>query len=346
MKERIGYVDAMRGLAMLMVVVGHCCIGSFGNHPIFDIYVNQAVQIPLFFLISGFFAPMMLKRPLTNTVMSKFGHLVVPALVMLGLWCLLFNQSFINALCASMKYGYWFTLVLFVFMLIYLVAEQTMSRLDFAQKWRGWIHLIVGVVVSYFALVVKNYSECRIVGIFSIVEYYSYTYFIVGALLFANRDKILKYLSDTNIMGICILGYIVLQIFAALYGIDWMRFGSGIYNLVMHTASLLIVWTLFHKYPVLSTSSKIGRFLSLMGRRSIDVYFIHYFFLPDLHIWGDYFMSIDAQLIEYLCAILLAIPLIYISIGIGCIIRLSPITARLFLGVSSTREKAKTNAMV
>lgn len=72
MKERIGYVDAMRGLAMLMVVVGHCCIGSFGNHPIFDIYVNQAVQIPLFFLISGFFAPMMLKRPLTNTVMSKF----------------------------------------------------------------------------------------------------------------------------------------------------------------------------------------------------------------------------------------------------------------------------------
>ena len=165
MKERIGYVDAMRGLAMLMVVVGHCCIGSFGNHPIFDIYVNQAVQIPLFFLISGFFAPMMLKRPLTNTVMRKFGHLVVPALVMLGLWCLLFNQSFINALCASMKYGYWFTLVLFVFILVYLVVEQTMSWLDFAQKRRGWIHLIVGVGVSYFALVVKNSRDIFYGGI-------------------------------------------------------------------------------------------------------------------------------------------------------------------------------------
>ena len=170
------------------------------------------------------------------------------------------------------------------------------------------------------------------------VEYYSYTYFIVGALLFANRDKILKYLSDTNIMGICILGYIVLQIFAALYGVDWMRFGGGIYNLVMHTASLLIVWVLFHKYPVMSTSSMIGRFLSLIGRRSIDVYFIHYFFLPDLHIWGDYFLSIDAQLIEYLCAIILSTPLIYISLGIGCIIRLSPLTSRLLLGIIPSRK--------
>ncbi len=139
---------------------------------------------------------------------------------------------------------------------------------------------------------------------------------------------------------------IVLQIFAALYGVDWMRFGCGIYNLVMHTASLLIVWVLFHKYPVLSTSSKMGRFLSLIGRRSIDVYFIHYFFLPDLHIWGDYFMSIDAQLIEYLCAVILSIPLIYISIGIGCNLRLSPITARLFLGAISTRKKAKIYAEV
>lgn len=117
MKERIEYIDAMRGLAMLMVVVAHICIGSFGNHPIFDTYINQAMQLPLFFLISGFFAPGMLKKPMTKIVMDKFVYLVVPALVMLGLWCLLSDRNFISALYASMKYGYWFTLVLFIFIL-------------------------------------------------------------------------------------------------------------------------------------------------------------------------------------------------------------------------------------
>lgn len=48
MKERIGYVDAMRGLAMLMVVVGHCCIGSFGNHPILCYK-----YLPLFMELTG-----------------------------------------------------------------------------------------------------------------------------------------------------------------------------------------------------------------------------------------------------------------------------------------------------
>lgn len=339
MKERIEYIDAMRGLAMLMVVVAHICIGSFGNHPIFDTYINQAMQLPLFFLISGFFAPGMLKKPMTKIVMDKFVYLVVPALVMLGLWCLLSDRNFISALYASMKYGYWFTLVLFIFILIYLVVEQTMMWLNFTHKCRGWLHLIVGVGVSYFALVVKNYySDYQIVGLLSIVEYYNYTYYVVGALLFARRDMLFKMLSNKNLIGWLILLYTVMQISVALYGIVWLRSGGGIYNLVMHTASLLIIWVLFHRYPALSASSAIGRLLSFVGRRSIDVYFIHYFFLPDLHIWGDYFLSIDAQLIEYLCAIILSIPLIYISLGIGCIIRLSPLTSRLLLGIIPSRK--------
>jgi len=60
------------------------------------------------------------------------------------------------------------------------------------------------------------------------------------------------------------------------------------------SVALLIIWKLFDSYPQLSSSSHIGRFLTLVGRRSLDVYFIHYFFLPkDLTSWGIYFQSID-----------------------------------------------------
>ena len=342
MKERIEYVDAMRGLAMMMVVVSHVCTGSFGNHPIFDTYINQAVQIPLFFLISGFFAPMMLRKPFAKIVTDKFMRLVVPAIVMLGLWCFLFDRNFIGGLYASMKYGYWFTWVLFVFIFIYIGTEKAMIWLRWPDKWKAWTHLVVGLVVSYLAVVVRNYySGCGIIGLLSIVEYYTYFYFVAGALLFARRETLLTALTNKNLMGGVIVVYICLQIYAALYGIIWLRSAGVIYNIMMHTASLLIIWVLFHKYTALITTSTIGKFLSLVGRRSLDIYLIHYFFLPDLHVWGDYFLAIDVTLIEYLCAVILAIVLTYISLGVGCIFRLSPLTARVFLGVVSSGDMDK-----
>lgn len=100
---------------------------------------------------------------------------------------------------------------------------------------------------------------------------------------------------------------------------------------------LLIIWILFSKYTFLSKSSTIGRFFSLVGRRSLDVYFIHYFFLPNLHVWGDYFEMMNIPLIEYLFALTLSIPIIYVSLGIGCVLRLSPLTTSFLLGGKPTR---------
>lgn len=55
MGKRIGYVDAMRGLAMLLVVIGHVFYFSFCDKTniIFRI-LSEELQIPLFFMVSGF----------------------------------------------------------------------------------------------------------------------------------------------------------------------------------------------------------------------------------------------------------------------------------------------------
>lgn len=67
MKERIGYVDAMRAFAIISVVVAHLNYFSFDNcNSIFDQCIT-AFFIPLFFFISGIFA----KNEISIKLLSK-----------------------------------------------------------------------------------------------------------------------------------------------------------------------------------------------------------------------------------------------------------------------------------
>lgn len=337
MNQRIEYIDAMRGLAILLVVICHCCHLSFQNTIVYSIEINQAIQIPLFFLISGFFASQLTRKSFWNCIYDKITHLIIPALLMLGTYCWIFGLSFQKTILTGFKNGYWFTLVLFVFIIIYLSIDKTLRFVGISGLKANFVHIILGLVVSYSALFFSKYAKtCSLINLFSVTEYFNYTYFVVGAVLFEHRDTVFKLQRNAILSGLCILFYFLAQIATALYGTESLQLGAGIFLLCMHTSSLLIIWQLFHRYPTLSTDSHIGRFLSLIGRRSLDIYFIHYFFLPDLHLWGNYLL-INAQFIEYLLAIMLAIPITFISLGMGYILRLSPVTARLLLGVKPSK---------
>lgn len=134
------------------------------------------------------------------------------------------------------------------------------------------------------------------------------------------------------------------QIAIAKYGTESLRFGAGITRISIVTVALVIIWKLFDSFPQLSITSSIGRFFTLVGRRSLDVYFIHYFFIPkDLSSWGIYFQSIDGVFISYLCAIILSIPLIFASMGIGYILRLSPFSAQLLLGTAGNKSDLRAS---
>lgn len=52
---RIQYVDSMRGLAMIMVVIWHVFTMSLHCETRFSTLFNWVLQMPLFVMISGFF---------------------------------------------------------------------------------------------------------------------------------------------------------------------------------------------------------------------------------------------------------------------------------------------------
>lgn len=339
--ERITYVDAMRGLAMVMVVISHCCDGCFSYKPIYNTIINHALQIPLFFFISGFFAPRLTQHNFLTATSEKLRYLVVPALLMLGLFCWIFGIDFIEAMFMSMKDGYWFTLVLFGYIVIFYTADNLVHALRLSGKGSAVFHLLVALTVSYIALGSDRFDySYPILSLLSIKEYFSYSYFILGMLMFKHRKPIFNLLNNNNIIGGCILLTIIFQTAMTLYGTQTLGYGAGLAILCLRTVELTIIWFIFHKYSTLCATSRFGNILSLIGRRSLDVYFIHYFFLPShLQTWGAYFAEINAPFIAYLCAIILSIPLIAASLGTGCILRLSPFTGELLLGVKRINAK-------
>lgn len=334
MTERIEYIDAMRGLAMVMVIVFHCCIFSFGHITPFCGIVNCKLQIPLFFMISGFFMQNAMKNKPSIIIKQKFIHLVIPALLMLGIYCWTFHKDYIFSIYEKMKMGYWFTLLLFGYIAIFLTITLLLRKLKVSQRKSNWIHIAVALIVSYTALIFNPLGmDYPWVNLFSIGEYFNYPFFVMGAILFPNRAQLFKTLSNKHLVGGGIFILILGTIAEALYDTEWLKYGAGLYCLIFRSLGLILIWMLFHRYRELSSMSHIGRCLSFIGKRSIDVYFLHYFFLPyGLHSWGDYLMSINAPLIEDLCAIVLSIPIIILSLGAGYIIRQSTITAKFLLG--------------
>ena len=344
MSRRIEYIDAMRGLAMTMVVISHFFTGSFHYENALYINVNHALQIPLFFMIGGFFAPQVLRKPFLQAIWDKFARLVIPAILMMSLFLWVCDLDYVSALFHRYKEGYWFTFVMFGYTIIYIVVSLLSKRLQLSDKTSDGLHLFVGVLVTYIALATDRLStEWPILELFSTADYKTYFFYVLGAVLFAYRRHLPNVLNNRWLLGGGILFFIIGQIAIAKYGTDSLRYGAGIINICIVSVALMIIWKLFDSYPQLSSASLIGHFFTLVGRRSLDVYFIHYFFLPkDLTSWGIYFQSIDGVFISYLCAIILSIPLIYLSLGIGYILRLSPVTSKLFLGISDNKSSRDT----
>ena len=172
MNRRIEYIDAMRGLAMTLVVIYHFFTGSFHYSNAFNYAINNTLQIPLFFMISGFFAPHMLRKPFIHAIFDKFLRLVLPAILMLSLYLWIFNHNYVSALFHRFKDGYWFTFVMFGYTIIYIITAQISKRLRLSDRGSDCLHLFVGLLITYTALATNRLSaKCPAIELFSTVAY-------------------------------------------------------------------------------------------------------------------------------------------------------------------------------
>lgn len=92
MKERIAYIDRLKGFAILLVVIGHViqflyCPDKFDDNAVFRFIYS--FHMPLFFVLSGWVTNMKLGciEDLYLKIKSRFFQLVVPFVFWGGAFC-------------------------------------------------------------------------------------------------------------------------------------------------------------------------------------------------------------------------------------------------------------------
>ena len=148
-KQRVKYIDALRGFTMLLVVLQHVLTFSFGIQAYDTALTNIFVsfRMPMFFFISGYIAykaSVIWDKHLYKYNLKKKAIIqLVPTVFFFSLYCF---SNYINPLNSFMSTGlggYWFTFVLFeMFFVFYTISLFSKKYFDFMLIFLSFIGIV------------------------------------------------------------------------------------------------------------------------------------------------------------------------------------------------------------
>ena len=346
-KKRIGYIDALRGFTMILVVYNHVLGYSFQHDPAFsfnDIFIT--FRMPLFFFLSGF---LMYKAKRFSNGRNVFDFLakkaqvqLLPTLFFSVVFCLIFRYSFGELWFEKAKCGYWFTITLFYYFTIYAIGELLLGRILFG-KWK----IIAGAVCASLIYAFSKYSLssscpwfdsflCGFVG-YANLQYFIFFYF--GAVIKACFDSFQRQLDNKMVACTLVSSFVIVQFLLQLpQSRDWMisELSYSAYSLLKTVAGFLgimLVFSFFRKNESYFENSRVGTNLKTIGARTLDIYLIHLLLIrTDLSFVGEFLSAHTNPLMEFFIATAVSIIIIWFCLIISNILRTSDMVAKLLFG--------------
>ena len=337
--NRIGYIDALRGLAMILVVYFHIAAYGFGSYELGYNDIIERFRMPTFFFISGWLfykaGRIWHRRTITDIIRKKFMVQIVPTAVFMLLYLTIFNLLDISSF-GSDKKGYWFTFVLFEFFVIYILTEALLNPQNSSKgEMRVFaVMLILSVGAFYYAKYYTRYAVelgawKDILGFFSFVKIRHIIFFWLGTFVRRHFEQFIQLTNNRYVTTLLIVLFTTIIVWPAVLSINGVEY---IAYLVAGVSGTIICFTFFRIHAQhFSQETWYGRGLQLIGRRTLDIYLIHYFVLPyDLarpEVWLQY----HNNTLFVPMALILALWVVIISLLISSILRVSPL-AKYLLG--------------
>lgn len=322
----------MRGIAMLMVIFCHVegfCLGIQEKE-----IIASVISIPMlsnFFFISGLFTPPIFHKHLKNRML----YLMLPTITMFLLYVGAYYGNYVKLIeCVGNEYkwGYWFTFVLFLMNVIHcLVSTVYVKCRKQENNSKGAIILLPLVIIAILLHILKlwdwNYNEafyCQWMGLRLLAEHFPY--YILGVACSLYRTKWHRLINNEWITGAVAVAFAGLQ----------MHSGSGFYKALMigFLGIFLLYKYCFAYQDVLSEQTFIGRQLSLIGRHTLPVYLIHYFFILGLKMpWiGEQLAPTSQWWIIAIISAIMTLVIAYSSLMVRKMLSISPPLYKILLG--------------
>ena len=338
-KQRIEYIDAMRGFTMILVVYSHICHFCLGDSLLGFNDIFFLFRLPCFFMLSGWLFEPVAQRPFVANVRHKFMVQIVPTFIFLLL--LAPPPEFFHQL-GAIKGGYWFTFVLFEFFILYMLIVRV------SKKWNFILALTIAIASFIYARYYSSIQNSAIgimswgidaFGFLSVVLWRFFLFFYIGAWMRRHFDAFIRW---TNKPAVIIIITAVFFIIASTPHIDnlWYEiirfYVGGITGMIMIFTTFRLLFTLpflsFGNYS--SIFHHTSSFLQYVGTRTLDIYLLHYFFLPRfLMSYADQLKAYDSHLIELLMIMGISLVVLALTLLTSYIIRLSPFLGHYLFGV-------------
>lgn len=342
--KRIGYIDALRGFAIFMIVFMHVEHFSLGITYDKSVWGSLGITffLPVFFFISGFLAKKEIPMSLLKDIWKKTIFLIVPAVLFYVFYYCLCRGESILLLFSKGPRCYWFTFALFyIFVLYYLIQY-------FGKTLSKPVRVIVLLSVSLFCLCIyvggTKFYELDFLPVLCISNVCRYLwYFSIGHICSCYSRQFEGFISNDKVKGIAIL------LFVIVFVLTWKK--VLIQNSLVHVLLLdYLLWDLgtfvvivfFHHHRLLFESDTLfSRLSSFIGKRTLDIYLIHWFFIPDLTNWYQIAsgkVDIANSIIELAIVIAISVYIIVLCLLVSSIIRSSSSLGHYLLG-TKLRER-------
>lgn len=305
-------VDYIKGVTIFLVVYGHC-IQFLNQSSNYDFFKNPIFiliymfHMPLFMLISGYFAYKSTQKDFKVIVIQKFNQLIIPIFSWVSLvyiikfFILIYTNSFtiliIKDYVSTLIYSFWFLWVLFECYLILIIGIKYLKN-----------HLkFYLIIVFLFILFLPDKFLLQYLK-------FMYPYFIFGYFYHKNKQRFFL-LSKKSIITLAI-SFIILFIFWKkdyyIY-ITGMNFNIPNILLIMiyrylcgFIGSLLFINIIYHCNLILFKSYFLNIGLNTMGIYIIQSYLME--FIRKLN-----FVSTNPFLYNFFLTPLLTIIVIFLS---------------------------------
>ncbi|MCQ2198791.1 MAG: acyltransferase [Paludibacteraceae bacterium] len=317
MKERIVFIDALRGLAILLVVLGHVPGYIFEN---FDVNARASENIlwcviysfhmPLFFFLSGYVG---LKKGIDvgKTILNRTLSYLLPYIVLF---------VFVGE--------YWFLLSLWEFSMVGILVMYISEKVNMSS--RAEIALILFFCLLSVLIPKLSFTNEFIKLLTHNME--QMPSFFLGYIV--NKREKVKDLVRSR-LSYTLFGVLwLVLVYAFFRAIDIPLPASG--TIMYHSTWLcgvLFFYNMFSNY--FNTSSYVTDKLCYFGKISLVIYIFHFFYIPHLHDLGNYLLKFDMQsllVLELFCMLIISFCSIFLCHLTYIVLSKSRLFSLLLLG--------------
>lgn len=353
---------------MILVVFGHVehyGYGYIGNESVLRTIIST-FRMPLFFFISGFIAfrgQTIWDRFQTKTAILKKARVqLIPTFffgILFSITVYASQRGYSNPLRGigsfvvdGAKNGYWFTISLLeMFVCYYLVCHFGYLH-SFKTKKDYSMTVLIVLSLLFFVLSLRfsnenlflnghliggkeNYFQLAL-NVLCLPRTFKYfQFFVFGNIVAHHKEKFFKLVESRYFFALALLLWMLA--FGAKYKTD-----NGeiivLSSLIVGYCGIIILLSSFYIYQnTFLCDKKIGQMLQYVGKRTLDIYLIHFFLLPTLPKLGAWLVEYPNITLEFFVTMLVSIMIVVLCLVISNLIRTSAFLEHYLFGVKNSK---------